>query len=93
MKMAFTPQPSLVTKGGRWYQGRSLPELDQLFAQQKFITDPEARTQVIWEMDKLAMNDAAFLILHWVDLHHVQWNVIAQPPAWYNPLDKKGCGV
>jgi len=19
--------------------------------------------------------------------------VIAQPPAWYNPLDKKGCGV
>jgi len=65
-----------VTKGGRWYQRRSLPTLDQLFEQQKFVTDPEARKKVIWEMDKLAINDAAFLILHWIDLHHVQWNFV-----------------
>ncbi len=65
-----------VTKGGRWYQRRSLPELDQLFAQQKFITEPAVRKQVIWGMDKLAINDAAFLILHWIDLHHVQWNFV-----------------
>jgi len=65
-----------VTKGGRWYQRRSLPALDQLFEQQKFLVDPEARKQVTWEMDKLAMNDAAFLILHWIDLHHVQWNFV-----------------
>src|SRR6266511_3296275 len=32
-----------VTKGGRWYQRRSIPELDTLFEQQKFIKDPEAR--------------------------------------------------
>ena len=65
-----------VTKGGRWYQRRSLPALDQLFEQQKFLVDPKARKQVTWEMDKLAMNDAAFLILHWIDLHHVQWHFV-----------------
>ncbi len=65
-----------VTKGGRWYQRHSLPELDKLFEQQKFIADPEARKKVIWEMDTLAMNDAAYLILHWFDLHHVRWNFV-----------------
>jgi peptide/nickel transport system substrate-binding protein len=65
-----------VTKGGRWYQRRSVPEIDMLYAQQKFIADPEARKQVIWEMDKLAMNDAAYLILHWFDLHHVRWHFV-----------------
>ena len=58
-----------MTKGGRWYQRRALPELDTLFEQQKFMGDPEARHQVIWAMDALAMNDAAYLILHWVDAH------------------------
>ena len=53
-----------VTNGGRWYQRRSLPELDKLFEQQKFMADPEARKKVVWEMDTLAMNDAAYLILH-----------------------------
>jgi peptide/nickel transport system substrate-binding protein len=65
-----------VTNGGRWYQRSSVPELDKLFEQQKFMADPEARKKVIWEMDKLAMNDAAYLILHWFDLHHVRWNFV-----------------
>jgi peptide/nickel transport system substrate-binding protein len=65
-----------VTKGGRWYQRSSVPELDRLFEQQKFMADPEARKKVIWEMDKIAMNDAAYLILHWFDLHHVRWNFV-----------------
>ena len=65
-----------VTKGGRWYQRRSVPEIDKLYEQQKFIADPEERKKVIWEMDKLAMNDAAYLILHWFDLHHVRWNFV-----------------
>ncbi len=65
-----------VTKGGRWYQRSSVPELDRLFEEQKFMADPEARKKVIWEMDKLAMNDAAYLVLHWFDLHHVRWNFV-----------------
>ena len=65
-----------VTKGGRWYQRRSLPELDKLFDQQKFIANPGERQKVIWEMDTLAMNDAAYLILHWFDLHHVRWDFV-----------------
>ena len=65
-----------VTKGGRWYQRRSLPELDKLYEQQKFIADPEERKKVIWEMDKLAINDAAYLVLHWFDLHHVRWDFV-----------------
>jgi peptide/nickel transport system substrate-binding protein len=65
-----------VSKGGRWYQRSSIPELDKLFEQQKFMVEPEARKQVIYAMDKLAMNDAAFLILQWVDAFHVRWNFI-----------------
>jgi peptide/nickel transport system substrate-binding protein len=65
-----------VTKGGRWYQRHSLPEVDKLYEEQKFIADPEARKKVIWEMDKLAINDAAYLILHWFDLHHVRWDFV-----------------
>jgi peptide/nickel transport system substrate-binding protein len=65
-----------VTNGGRWYQRSSVPELDKLFEQQQFMADPEARKQVVWEMDKLAMNDAAYVILHWFDLHHVRWNFV-----------------
>src|SRR5215475_8403549 len=65
-----------VTGGGRWYQRHSLPELDTLFEQQKFTPDPEARKKLIWAMDKLAMNDAAYLILHWFDLNHVRWNFV-----------------
>ena len=65
-----------VTHGGRWYQRHALPELDKLFEQQKFMADPEARKQVVWEMDKLAMNDAAYLILLWGELYHVRWNFV-----------------
>jgi peptide/nickel transport system substrate-binding protein len=65
-----------VTNGGRWYQRHSLPALDALFEQQKFTADPEARKKLIWDMDRLAMNDAAYLILHWFDLHHVRWNFV-----------------
>lgn len=65
-----------VTKGGRWYQRHSLPEVDKLYEEQKFIADPEARKKVIWAMDQLAINDAAYLILHWFDLHHVRWNFV-----------------
>ena len=65
-----------VTNGGRWYQRRSLPALDTLFAQQTFMADPEARKQVVWEMDALAMNDAAYLILMWPEFYHVRWDFV-----------------
>ena len=47
-----------------------------MYQQQKFMADPEARRQVVWEMDKLAMNDAAYLILLWPEFHHVRWNFV-----------------
>lgn len=65
-----------VTKGGRWYQKRSIPEVDTLYEQQKFIADPEERKKVIWTMDQIVINDAAYLILSWYDLHHVRWNFV-----------------
>src|SRR5262245_35431083 len=65
-----------VTNGGRWYQRHSLPELDKLFAQQKFMADPEARKKVVWDMDTMAMNDAAYLILQWPEFYHVRWNFV-----------------
>jgi ABC-type transport system substrate-binding protein len=65
-----------VTKGGRWYQRHSLPELDKLFEQQKFMADPEERKKVVWEMDAMAMNDAAYLALQWPVFFHVRWNFV-----------------
>jgi peptide/nickel transport system substrate-binding protein len=65
-----------ITNGGRWYQRRSIPELDALFEKQKFIADPVARKKVVWEMDKIAMNDAAYLILHWPNGNPVRWDFV-----------------
>jgi peptide/nickel transport system substrate-binding protein len=65
-----------VTNGGRWYQRRSIPEVDALFEKQKFTADPEKRKALVWEMDKIVMNDAAYLVLLWFDLHHVRWNFV-----------------
>jgi peptide/nickel transport system substrate-binding protein len=65
-----------VTNGGRWYQRRSLPELDTLYEQQTFMADPEARKKVVWDMDKMAMNDAAYLVLLWPEFYHVRWNFV-----------------
>ena len=65
-----------VTKGGRWYQRHSLPELDKLFEQQKFMADPEARKKIVWDMDAIAMNDAAYLVLQWPIFFHVRWNFV-----------------
>jgi len=65
-----------VTNGGRWYQRRSIPEVDALFEQQKFTADPEKRKALVWEMDKTVINDSAYLVLLWFDLHHVRWNFV-----------------
>ena len=65
-----------VTNGGRWYQRRSLPALDARFAQQTFMADPEARKKVIWVMDQMVMNDAAYLILLWPEFYHVRWQFV-----------------
>lgn len=65
-----------VTKGGRWYQRHSLPELDKLFEQQKFMADTEARKKIVWDMDTMAMNDAAYLVLQWPEFYHVRWNFV-----------------
>jgi peptide/nickel transport system substrate-binding protein len=65
-----------VTNGGRWYQRRSIPEVDALFEKQKFTADPEKRKELVWEMDKIVINDSAYLILLWFDLHHVRWNFV-----------------
>ena len=65
-----------VTNGGRWYQRRSIPALDALYEQQKFMADPEARKKVVWEMDTIAMNDAAYLVLMWPEFYHVRWNFV-----------------
>jgi peptide/nickel transport system substrate-binding protein len=65
-----------VTNGGRWYQRRSLPAVDALFEQQKFIADPEARKKIVWDMDTMVINDAAYLILMWPEFFHVRWNFV-----------------
>ena len=65
-----------ITDGGRWYQRRSIPELDQLYNQQKSEQDFEKRRELVWEMDKIATNDAGYLVLHWWQFNRVQWDFV-----------------
>src|SRR5256712_4415874 len=62
-----------VTNGGRWYQRRSLPAVDALFEQQKFMADPQARKKGVWAMDTIVINDSSYLILMWPEFYHVRW--------------------
>ncbi len=54
---------SFVTTGGRWYQRRSISEVDKLYEQQKCMAEPEERQQVILERDRLVMDDSASNVL------------------------------
>lgn len=65
-----------ITDGGRWYQRRSIPELDDLYNQQKAERDFDKRRELVWEMDKIATNDAAYLVLHWWQFNRVQWDFV-----------------
>ena len=65
-----------ITNGSRWYQHRSLPELDDLWAAQDVESDLEKRRELVWEMDELAMNDAASLIMGWFIINHAKWDFV-----------------
>jgi peptide/nickel transport system substrate-binding protein len=65
-----------ITDGGRWYQRRSIPELDALYNQQKSEQDFDKRRELVWEMDTIATNDAGYLILHWWQFNRVQWDFV-----------------
>ena len=65
-----------ITDGGRWYQRRSIPELDALYKAQQFEPDFEKRRELTWEMDEIAMNDSSFMILHWFLINHARWNFV-----------------
>jgi ABC-type transport system substrate-binding protein len=65
-----------VTNGGRWYQRSSIPELDDICEQLTFEADFEKRRMLAWEMDKLAMNDSAWVILFWSQWNGLHWDYV-----------------
>ena len=54
---------SFVTTGGRWYQRRSISEVDKLCERQKCMAESEERQKVILEMDRLVMDDSSYNII------------------------------
>ena len=74
-----------ITNGGRWYQRRSIPELDEIFNQQKSEGDFETRRALVWEMDQIAINDASYMILQWLQANFVKWNFVKGITATANP--------
>ena len=74
-----------ITNGGRWYQRRSIPELDEIFNQQKSEGDFEKRRELVWEMDQIAMKDASYMILQWLQANFVKWNFVKGITATANP--------
>ena len=60
-------------------------ETDMVLLPQGLKALKQVAKEVVWEMDKMAMNQAAFLILHWVDLHHIRWHFVKGWTATPNP--------
>jgi peptide/nickel transport system substrate-binding protein len=65
-----------ITGARSQYHLRTTPGLDELFAQQKFETDPVKRKELVWEMDKLVTNDAGFLVIIWPNTEHLRQSFV-----------------
>ena len=74
---------------GAWTRRVNL-ELDDLFQKQLFMADVEERKKVVWEMDKIAMNDAAFNILLWTVTEHLRRDFIR---GWTSFPAIQGTGI
>ncbi|MDP6063940.1 MAG: ABC transporter substrate-binding protein [SAR202 cluster bacterium] len=55
----------LITDGGRNYGKYSNPQVDELFEQQRSAVDPVERKRILQEIERLAMEDAAWIPLFW----------------------------
>ena len=47
-----------------------------IYADRRKILEGQDIQKVVWEMDTLAMNDAAYLILMWPEFYHVRWDFV-----------------
>ena len=74
-----------ITNGGRWYQRHSVPEIDDLFNQQKSEPDFEKRRELVWEMDQIAMKQASYFPLQWLQANFVKWDFVKGMTATANP--------
>jgi peptide/nickel transport system substrate-binding protein len=66
------------------------PEFDALFQKQLFIADVDERKKIVWEMDAMAMNDAAFNILLWTITEHLRRDYIK---GWVSFPSSQGTSV
>ena len=74
-----------ITNGGRWYQRHSVPEIDDLFNRQKSEPDFEKRRELVWEMDQVAMKEASYFPLQWLQANFVKWDFVKGMTATANP--------
>jgi len=52
-----------------------LPALDALSSNRR-SWGMSSTPEIIWDMDAMAMNDAAYLVLMWPEFYHVRWNFV-----------------
>ena len=65
-----------ICTGTHNYHFRCLDELDTIWSAQIFENDESARRQSAWDMNTLAMNDAANLIIYWHLAEHIRRDFI-----------------
>ncbi len=47
--------------------GYSNPEYDELFKQQRLEADPEARREIVWEMQEMIYEESPYIVLYYMD--------------------------
>ena len=40
------------------------------------LTDFDERKKLVWEMDRVAMSESAYLVLEWPTFNHIQWDFV-----------------
>jgi peptide/nickel transport system substrate-binding protein len=79
--------------GGWSDTGYCNPAYDKLYAQQGATLDPEARKQVVWQMQELAFNDRPYIMLNyqdWIYAYSKKWaGFVSSPQGIFNSLSKQ----
>ena len=67
---------NMITGAIYGFHKLSNPRIDELYEKQVFMTDKKQRREAVWEIDRLAMNDAGDLILYWAVNEFITWDFV-----------------
>ena len=71
----------MLADSSGWYHRNTLPTLEANFEAQKFATDRDARRELVWDIQREMVDESAWMVLYWFNLHHAKWQFVK---GWVN---------